>query len=73
MRMHKRFAAVAMILVALFSACATSTSTEAPFEELVDVGTHKLHIRCTGSGRPTIVIDTGIGETAETWESIIEA
>jgi len=30
--------------------------------QLVDVGGHKLHINCTGTGGPTVVLETGLGE-----------
>lgn len=39
-------------------------------EEMVDVGGHSLHVRCTGSGGPTVVIDTGHGDLARRWQSI---
>lgn len=29
---------------------------------LVDVGDHRLHIVCTGSGSPTVVLEAGLGE-----------
>jgi pimeloyl-ACP methyl ester carboxylesterase len=29
---------------------------------LVDVGGHKLHINCTGTGSPTVVLEPGLGE-----------
>ena len=29
---------------------------------LVDVGGHRLHIQCTGSGSPTVVLEPGLGE-----------
>jgi len=35
--------------------------------KLVDVGTHKLHIHCKGSGTPTVVIDTGLGAISLEW------
>lgn len=69
--MLERLAVVVSILLVLIAGC--TPSSEAPLDELVDVGTHRLHIHCTGTGRPTIVIDTGIGETYESWESIIES
>ena len=31
---------------------------------LVDVGGHRLSIRCTGSGSPTVVLEPGLGESA---------
>lgn len=30
--------------------------------ELIDVGGHNLHLRCTGSGSPTVVLEPGGGE-----------
>jgi pimeloyl-ACP methyl ester carboxylesterase len=30
--------------------------------ELVDVGDHQLHISCTGTGSPTVVLEPGLGE-----------
>jgi pimeloyl-ACP methyl ester carboxylesterase len=33
-------------------------------QRLVDVGGHRLDIRCTGSGSPTVVLEPGLGETA---------
>ena len=29
--------------------------------KLVDVGGHRLHLRCTGSGSPTVVLEPGLG------------
>ena len=36
---------------------------------LIDVGGHRLHIRCTGTGSPTVVLEPGLGEpsTAMAW------
>jgi pimeloyl-ACP methyl ester carboxylesterase len=34
---------------------------------LVDVGGHRLHLLCTGSGSPTVVLESGLGETAAYW------
>jgi pimeloyl-ACP methyl ester carboxylesterase len=33
-------------------------------DRLVDVGGHRLNIRCTGSGSPTVVLEPGLGESA---------
>lgn len=41
---------------------ATNTATEAMPGRLVDVGGHKLHINCTGSGSPIVVLEGGLGE-----------
>ena len=49
-----------------------STGSETPRNELVDIRDHKLYISCIGSGKPMIMLDTGIGETFESWEPIIQ-
>jgi pimeloyl-ACP methyl ester carboxylesterase len=41
-----------------------------PPGQLVDVGGHRLHINCTGSGSPTVVIDAGLGDWSTSWGSV---
>ena len=38
-----------------------------PPGELVDVGGYRLHINCTGTGSPTVVIDAGQGDWSTSW------
>lgn len=35
--------------------------------ELVNIGTTVLHVDCRGEGAPTVIIDTGLGESALEW------
>jgi len=39
----------------------------APLGQLVDVGDHKLHLRCTGQASPTVVLETGAGDFSFVW------
>ena len=39
-------------------------------DRMVDLGTHSLHIRCVGRGKPAVVIDTGHGDGAAKWHAI---
>jgi pimeloyl-ACP methyl ester carboxylesterase len=39
---------------------------------MVDVGGHRLAVQVLGKGSPTVVIDPGLGETWEEWESLAE-
>jgi pimeloyl-ACP methyl ester carboxylesterase len=48
-----------------------STSSDAPIDRQVSIGTHALHLYCQGRGSPTVVIDTGSGETYEGWLPLI--
>ncbi len=67
----KRLTPIVTILLVFVASCAPSN--EPPLDELVDIGTHRLYIHCTGTGRPTVVIDTGIGETYQSWSGMIES
>jgi pimeloyl-ACP methyl ester carboxylesterase len=35
-----------------------------------DVGGHRLHLNCTGTGRPTVVLENGMSETSPLWSAI---
>jgi pimeloyl-ACP methyl ester carboxylesterase len=37
---------------------------------LHDVGGHRLHLNCTGSGSPTVVLENGLGGTSPLWTRI---
>lgn len=37
---------------------------------LIDVGGHRLHILCQGSGDPTVVFESGLGDPAVIWAKI---
>jgi pimeloyl-ACP methyl ester carboxylesterase len=41
---------------------ATDASSSAMPGQLVDVGGHRLHISCTGTGSPTVVLEPGLGD-----------
>ena len=38
-----------------------------PPGQMVDVGGYRLHINCTGSGSPTVVIESGWGDLSASW------
>ncbi len=37
---------------------------------LVDLGGYRLHLSCSGSGSPTVVLLNGLGETSPQWERV---
>lgn len=45
-------------------AAATDAQAHPMPGQLVDVGGHRLHLSCTGSGSPTVVLEPGAGEMA---------
>jgi pimeloyl-ACP methyl ester carboxylesterase len=38
-----------------------------PPGQLVDVGGHRLHLWCTGTGAPTVILETGLGGSSSDW------
>jgi pimeloyl-ACP methyl ester carboxylesterase len=38
-----------------------------PPGQMVDVGGYRLHLNCSGSGSPTVVIETGWGDSSASW------
>jgi pimeloyl-ACP methyl ester carboxylesterase len=49
---------------------AADAKTYPPPGELVDVGGHRLHVNCTGTGRPTVIIVAGLGDWSTSWGSV---
>jgi pimeloyl-ACP methyl ester carboxylesterase len=41
--------------------------------QLIDVGGHRLHLYCTGSGSPTVVLEPGLGEASSVMSWIAPA
>jgi len=65
-------------LLALYALCALGGGYQTIRESLdrrvhpapglvVDVGGHRLHIYCVGSGTPAVVLESGLGETGAYW------
>ncbi len=38
--------------------------------QLYDIGTHRLHLFCSGQGSPTVVIDSGLGGFSLEWQTV---
>jgi pimeloyl-ACP methyl ester carboxylesterase len=38
--------------------------------QLIDIGGYKLHIDCTGSGSPTVILDSGLGDGYLSWRKV---
>jgi hypothetical protein len=53
------------VLAALF--IVSSSLDPRPVGRLIDLGGHRLHLHCTGRGRPTVVIETGLGDFSFDW------
>jgi pimeloyl-ACP methyl ester carboxylesterase len=50
------------------SAAGAAASVEpAPLGPLVDLSGHRLHVHCSGKGRPTVVVESGFYEFSSDW------
>ena len=58
-----------MLLGTIYESVAEASDAKAypPPGQLVDVGGYRLHINCTGSGSPTVVIESGWGDSSSGW------
>jgi pimeloyl-ACP methyl ester carboxylesterase len=60
-------------MIPLFVVCVATVALAAlptppaPPGKLVDLGGHKLHVYCTGHGRPTVVVENGLGDFSFDW------
>ena len=65
-----------LLVLAVIGAIWESTSEAAdvraypPPGQMVDVGGYRLHIDCTGTGSPTVVIDAGLGRLVRDLEEL---
>ncbi|HEY0580631.1 MAG TPA: alpha/beta hydrolase, partial [Chloroflexota bacterium] len=39
---------------------------------MIDVGGYRLHINCVGTGSPTVVIDSGLGDWSASWSNSVQ-
>jgi pimeloyl-ACP methyl ester carboxylesterase len=42
-------------------------ATPPPPGKLVDLGGHQLHVHCSGNGKPTVVVENGLGDFSFDW------
>lgn len=41
-----------------------------PLGQLIDVDGHKMHLYCIGAGSPTVVLESGLGDTMLNWSEV---
>lgn len=70
----KKFTAsiwIVAIFLSLLLGCSRYSARQLDLK--IDIGMHNMHIYCTGIGSPTVVLDTGSGETYHSWMQLIES
>ncbi|HXW92241.1 MAG TPA: alpha/beta hydrolase [Terriglobales bacterium] len=58
------------ILFVLVAVCSAASADPRPIGQLVDIGGRKLHIYCTGSGSPTVVVENGGAAFSFDWQLV---
>jgi pimeloyl-ACP methyl ester carboxylesterase len=64
---------VALLILAVVGAIYQAVATERaertypPPGEMVDVGSHELHIDCMGKGGPTVILESALGNSSPHW------
>ncbi|HEX5692814.1 MAG TPA: alpha/beta hydrolase [Roseiflexaceae bacterium] len=68
------FMVVLGLVGAIYESAAEASDLRAypPSGQLVDVGGYRLHINCTGTGSPTVVVDAGWGDWSASWSSWVQ-
>lgn len=65
---------VLCLSISLALAASPSTATARPpsddFEGLVDVGGHRLYVKCMGRGGPTVILEAALANTSATWDLV---
>jgi pimeloyl-ACP methyl ester carboxylesterase len=64
---------VGLLLLGLISQAIASAIDAARYAapgKLVDVGGYQLHVNCTGTGSPTVILDAGLGGTTLDWSKV---
>src|SRR5438876_9931029 len=61
---------VGLLLLGLLSQALASAVDASHYPapgKLVDIGGYRLHINCTGTGSPTVILDAALGGTSPDW------
>jgi len=48
------------------------TLEDEPPGELVDIGTHRMHLLCVGQGSPTVMLNSSVAGTYRLWAAVLE-
>ena len=68
-KLAKKLILLSMALAIVLQTVIAGELPKAP-GQLVSVGAYRLHIQCLGAGKPTVVLDAGLGGSALEWTRI---
>lgn len=64
------FALICGALVFSVQAPRAGSSPNSVGDALTDIGGRRLHVTCTGTGSPTVVMEAGLGASSRTWRAV---
>lgn len=59
-----------MLAVLLFALASQARAQTGEAGKMVDVGGYRLHVRCAGSGGPTVVLEAGASSPSSDWDKV---
>lgn len=69
--MHRRasrtYVIAALVVSTLPALAVAKGNTPAPPGKLVDLGGHQLHVHCSGTGAPAVIVENGLGDFSFDW------
>lgn len=63
--------ALLTVLLALNTSSANPQSAPPPPGTLINVGGHRMHFLCVGSGSPAVVVESGLGDFSTDWSLVV--
>src|SRR3954454_2965323 len=64
---RRRISMLRLLVFVCFAVGLTAQEIPAPPGKLVDLGGHRLHVNCSGSGAPAVVVELGLGDFSFEW------
>jgi pimeloyl-ACP methyl ester carboxylesterase len=67
-RLGSRAYLIVVLLVSIYPAPVVARrNTPTPPGKLVDLGGHQLHVHCSGTGAPVVIVENGLGDFSFDW------
>lgn len=68
--MHRRLQWIAVLTGLVLASTALAQQTPTPPGRLIDIGGQLIHLNCTGSGSPTVLLESGTGDFSIIWSLV---
>jgi pimeloyl-ACP methyl ester carboxylesterase len=69
--LNRSAALIAVVSVNCFFLVSRTMGQSSDIDRLVDVGGYRLHLKCSGVGSPTVVLEAGLGGSSGGWVKVM--